>query len=43
VATSDSIIIKNKKVKYVIDLVRELKDKKYNKMIIKEIDNTVIK
>ena len=28
VATSDSIIIKNKKVKYVIDLVRELKDKK---------------
>jgi hypothetical protein len=27
VATSDSIIIKNKKVKYVIDLVSEIKDK----------------
>ncbi|AEH06562.1 DUF434 domain-containing protein [Methanothermococcus okinawensis] len=27
VATSDSIIIKNKKVKYVVDLVREIKDK----------------
>ena len=28
VATSDSIIIKNKKVKYVIDLIRELRDNK---------------
>jgi hypothetical protein len=28
VTTSDSIIIKNKKVKCVIDLIREIKDKK---------------
>ena len=28
VATSDSIIIKNKKVKYVVDLVKELRHTK---------------